>query len=70
MPKNNQEISYCFKRSDAWIQSTVLRGGGKVTGRNWSYLNINDRERTCLKVFSLIEILMNESQLKMKSVLL
>ena len=43
LPKNNQEILYCPKRSDTWIQSTVLSRGGKTTGKNWSYLNIHDK---------------------------
>ena len=43
LPKNNQEILYRPKRSDTWIQSTVLSRGGKTTGKNWSYLNIHDK---------------------------
>ena len=43
LPKNNQEILYHPKRSDTWIQSTVLSRGGKMTEKNWSYLNIHDK---------------------------
>ena len=43
LPNNNQQILYSPKGSDTWIQSSVRSRGGKMTGKNWSYLNIVDK---------------------------
>ena len=42
-PRNNQKIVYRLNGSDYWIESVVLSRGGKATGKNWPYLNVQDK---------------------------
>ena len=43
LPRNNQKIVYRLNGSDSWIESVVLSRGGKATGKNWAYLNVQDK---------------------------
>ena len=43
LPRNNQKIVYPLNGSDSWIESVVLSRAGKATGKNWAYLNVQDK---------------------------
>ncbi|KAG1673036.1 DNA polymerase epsilon subunit 2 [Nymphon striatum] len=42
LPRVNEKITYLLNGSDTWKESCVISRGGKATGRNWAYLNIQD----------------------------
>ena len=42
LPLSKQKIRYRMKGSDVWHESQVLSRGGKASGKNWAYLNIQD----------------------------
>ena len=42
LPKVGENIEYRTKGSDLWVKGKVLSRGGKATGKNWAFLNIQE----------------------------
>ncbi|VDI54554.1 Hypothetical predicted protein [Mytilus galloprovincialis] len=42
IPHVGENIVYKMKENDTWVKAKVVSKGGKSTGKNWAYLNLQD----------------------------
>ena len=45
IPSVGDQIMYRDKGSASWVKAKVMSRGGKATGKNWAYLNIQDENK-------------------------
>lgn len=45
IPKTGENIEYRANGSDTWVKAKVISKGGKATGKNWAYLNIQEENK-------------------------
>ena len=45
IPSVGDQIMYRDKGSASWLKAKVMSRGGKATGKNWAYLNIQDENK-------------------------
>ena len=45
IPSIGENIKYRAKDSDTWVKAKVISKGGKASGKNWAYLNIQDENK-------------------------
>ncbi|CAC5379707.1 unnamed protein product [Mytilus coruscus] len=45
IPHVGDEIVYKSKGNDTWVKAKVMSRGGKTSGKNWAYMNIQDENK-------------------------
>ena len=46
IPSVGDSIEYCTKDNHNWVKANVLSKGGKASGKNWAFLNIQEEGKT------------------------
>lgn len=44
LPRVGQQIMYLPTGQDKWKKSKIISKGGKATGKNWAYMNVQDQD--------------------------
>ena len=45
IPNTGESIEYRVNGSETWVKAKVISRGGKTTGKNWAYLNIQEENK-------------------------